>query len=113
MGTINSAFGMMAGALDADQAALSVVANNVANANTQGYARETPNWQQNPAIVVKGIVMGTGVSETGSTAQRDRVLEGRLDQQQQLAAASSARLTSLNNIAALSPVDSGTSTSTA
>ncbi len=34
MGTINSALSLMTGALDADQAALNVVANNVANANT-------------------------------------------------------------------------------
>jgi flagellar hook-associated protein 1 FlgK len=113
MGTINSAFGLISGALDADQAALSVVANNVANANTKGYARETPNWQENPPVVINGMVMGTGVSETGPTAQRDRVLEGRLDQQQQLAAASGARLTALNNIQALFSVDAGTTGSEA
>ena len=39
MGTINSAFSIMTGALDADQAALNVVANNVANANTAGIHR--------------------------------------------------------------------------
>ena len=36
MGTISSALSLTSGALDADQAALSVVANNVANANTTG-----------------------------------------------------------------------------
>jgi flagellar hook-associated protein 1 len=113
MGTINSAFGLMTGALNADQAALSVVANNVANANTEGYARETPNWQENPPIIINGIVIGAGAMETGSTAQRDRVLEERLDQQQQLAAASSARLTAFDSIQALFPVDSGASSSTA
>ena len=113
MGTINSAFGVMAGALDADRAALSVVANNVANANTTGYAREVPNWQENPAIEMNGIVLGTGASETGSTSQRDRILEERLDQQQQLSAASGARLSALNNVQSLFPVDSGSSTSTA
>ena len=113
MGTINSAFGLIAGALDADQAALSVVANNVANANTKGYARETPDWQENPGVVINGIVVGTGARETGSTAQRDRVLENRLHQQKQLAAASGARLSALSNLQALFPVDSGTTSSTA
>ena len=42
MGTINSALSLTSGALDADQAALSVVANNVANANTTGYTEEKP-----------------------------------------------------------------------
>ncbi len=39
MGTISSAFHLISGALNADQAALSIVANNVANANTTGYTR--------------------------------------------------------------------------
>jgi flagellar hook-associated protein 1 FlgK len=34
MATINSAFNLISSALEADQAALNVVANNVANANT-------------------------------------------------------------------------------
>jgi flagellar hook-associated protein 1 FlgK len=113
MGTINSALSLTTGALDADQAALSVVANNVANANTTGYTEETPDWQQNQPISVGGIQVGDGVTETGATSQRDRVLEERLDQQQQLASASSSRLTALNSMQALFTPDSGSSSSTA
>ena len=113
MGTINSALSLTTGALDADQAALSVVANNVANANTIGYTVETPDWQENQPIDVGGIQVGDGVSDTGSTSQRDRVLEERLDQQQQLASASSSRLTALNSMQALFTPDSGSSSSTA
>lgn len=113
MGTINSAFGIMTGALDADQAALSVVANNVASANTPGYTEETPDWSQNAPIEVDGTSEGTGVTETGATSQRDRVLEERLDQQQQLASASSTRLTALDSIQSLFTPDSGSSGSTA
>ena len=109
MGTINSAFGIISGALDADQEALSVVANNVANANTTGYAVENPVWRQNSSIVVCGARIGNGVTEAGAASQRDRVLEERLDQQQQLASASDARLAALNNMQSLFPVDSGTS----
>src|SRR5580698_2403156 len=98
MGTINTAFSIMSGALDADQAALNVVANNVANANTTGYTQETPNWTQNASINLGGTLVGDGVTETGATSQRDRVLEERLDQQQQLAAASSTRLTALDGM---------------
>ena len=89
MGTINSALSVMAGALDADQEALNVVANNVANANTTGYTEEKPDWQENAPISVGGVLVGDGVTETGATSQRDRVLEERLDQQQQMASASS------------------------
>ena len=113
MGTINSALNVMAGALDADQEALNVVANNVANANTPGYTEEKPDWQQNAPIAVGGVLVGDGVTETGATSQRDRVLEERLDQQQQLASASGTRLTALNNIQALFTPDSGSSGSTA
>jgi len=113
MGTINSAFSIMSGALDADQSALNIVANNVANANTPGYTRETPNWQENSPIAIGGVSNGTGVTETGATSVRDRVLTERLDQQQQLASASGSRLTALNTVQALFTPDSGSSSSTA
>jgi flagellar hook-associated protein 1 FlgK len=113
MGTINSAFSIMTGALDADQEALNVVANNVANASTPGYTEETPDWQQNQPITVGGIAYGQGVTETGATSERDRVLESRLDQQQQLASSSGSRLTALDTLQALFTPDSGSSSSTA
>jgi flagellar hook-associated protein 1 FlgK len=113
MGTINAAFSVMSGALDADQQALNVVANNVANANTPGYTRETPDWQENQPLSIGGVSIGQGVSETGSTSERDRVLESRLDQQQQLAASSGSRLTALDTLQALFTPDSGSTSSTA
>ena len=48
MGSINSALSITTGALDADQAALNVVANNVANANTTGYTEETSTGRRMP-----------------------------------------------------------------
>jgi flagellar hook-associated protein 1 len=113
MGTINAAFSISAQALDADQSALNVVANNVANANTPGYTTETPDWQQNPPIDINGVLIGQGAQETGATSQRDRVLDERLDQQQQQASASGVRLTALNTIEALFTPDSGSSSSSA
>jgi len=113
MGTISSALSIATGALDADQEGLNVVANNVANANTPGYTEEKPDWQENAPITVGKVQVGDGVTETGATSQRDRVLERRLDQQQQLASASSTRLTALNDIQALFTPDSGSSSSTA
>ena len=99
--SINSAFNIISGALQADQSALNIVANNVANANTQGYARQIPNWQENPPVELSGGAYGTGVAETGPTSVRDRVLEERLAQQQQSASASSARLGALDSVQAL------------
>jgi flagellar hook-associated protein 1 len=113
MGTINSAFSTISGALDADQAALSIIANNVANANTPGYTEEVPNWQENQPVQINGVSYGDGVTETGATSLRDSVLVARLDQQQQMAASSGARLTALNGVQALFPPDSGSATATA
>jgi flagellar hook-associated protein 1 FlgK len=109
MGTINSAFSMISQALDADQSALNIVANNVANASTPGYTEETPTWQENQPVEINGVSYGAGVTETGPASTRDRVLTERLDQQQQLASSSSARLTALNTMQALFSPDSGSS----
>jgi flagellar hook-associated protein 1 FlgK len=113
MGTISSAIHLISGALNADQAALSIVANNVANANTTGYTEEKPNWEENSPVSINGVYNGTGVTETGATSVRDRVLLARLDQQQQLAAASTSRLSALNTIQALFTPDSGSASATA
>jgi flagellar hook-associated protein 1 FlgK len=110
MGTINSALGIITGALDADQSALNIVANNVANANTTGYTQEVPNWQENQPIEIDGASYGAGVTQTGPTSVRDTVLEARLDQQQQLASASGSRLTALNSLQALFTPASSSST---
>lgn len=112
MGTINSAFHLISGALDADQSALNIVANNVANANTPGYTQQVPNWSENAPIRINGAEYGTGLTETGPTSVRDRVLEERLDQQQQAASASTTRLSALDSVQALFSPDSGASGAT-
>jgi flagellar hook-associated protein 1 FlgK len=108
MATINAAFSMISEALNANQAALSIVANNVANANTPGYTEEVPSWVENSPVTIDGASYGTGVTETGATSVRDRVLEERLDQQQQLASASGSRMGALNTLQSLFTPDSGT-----
>jgi len=100
----------MSGALDADQAALNIVANNVANASTAGYTEEKANFQENDPVTINGISYGQGVTETGATSTRDKVLTERLDQQQQLASASSTRLAALQSVQGLFTVASDSST---
>ena len=111
MATINSAFNLISGALDADQSALNIVANNVANANTPGYTQQVPNWQENTPVQINGVSYGEGVTETGASSVRNRVLEERLQQQQQMASASTTRLSALDSVQALFPLDSGSTSS--
>lgn len=113
MGTISNAFSLISSSLDAEQAALNIVAGNVANSNTPGYTEQTPVWNENSPVYIHGQTYGTGVTVTGSTSVRDRVLVERLDQQQQLASASTTRLAALNTLQALFPPDSGTTSSQA
>lgn len=115
MGTISTAFNIATGALDADQAALDVIANNTANVNTPGYTLEMPTWEQNDAVTLNGMTMGMGVTMTGPQSQRSLVLEQAVRQQTQTASASSAQLTALDQVQALfsGATSTGTDTSQA
>jgi len=113
MATASTAFNIAQGALDADQAALDIVANNTANVNTPGYTREVAVWEQNDSVSFNGLSFGTGVSMTGPQSQRSRVLEQAMQQQTQEASGSSARLDALNQMQALFSGATGTSSSAA
>ncbi|MFP5230340.1 MAG: flagellar hook-associated protein FlgK, partial [Acidobacteriota bacterium] len=113
MATIGMAFNIASGALDADQAALNIIANNTANVNTPGYTQERPVWVESASTSFSGASFGAGVQMTGPQSQRDRVLVQAAQQQTQLASASSARLGALDQIQALfaGATSAGTSTS--
>ena len=115
MATIGTAFNIATGALDADQAALDIVANNTANVNTPGYTLETPTWEENDSASLDGMQFGMGVQETGAQSQRDRVLEQAMQQQTQTESSSSARLTALDQMQAMfsGATSAGTDTSAA
>jgi flagellar hook-associated protein 1 FlgK len=101
MATVSTAFNIATGALDADQAALNIIANNTANVNTPGYTQETPTWVENDSTSLSGANFGQGVQMAGPQSQRDRVLEQAMRQQTQDESASAARLDALNQIQAL------------
>jgi len=111
MGTISSALSLISSALDAEQAALDVVSNNVANASNTSYTREVPNWAENPPIFINGISYGAGVTMTGGISQRDSILDQRLQQQTQANSGSTALLAALTSLQSSFPVASGTGTS--
>ena len=111
MGTITSLMDIARQALMADQEALNVTSNNVANQNTAGYTREMVSFQSIDAVTLSGGSYGTGVTAT-ETSQRDRVLEQQVQQQTQTQAESGAletALTEIQNIFGLSSTPSSAS----
>jgi flagellar hook-associated protein 1 FlgK len=101
MATLGSAFNIAAGALDADQAALNVLANNTANVNTPGYTLEAPVWSEADTVSLNGASYGMGVQMSGPRSQRSLVLEKAVQQQTQETGASGARFSALQQIQAL------------
>ncbi len=98
MGTLTSLYNISLSALEADQAALNVTANNVANQNTVGYTRESVNFQAKDYVTLNGVA-GDGVSTgAGAASQRDRVLEQRVQQQTQVSSQSSALASTLSQV---------------
>jgi flagellar hook-associated protein 1 FlgK len=97
MGTITSLLDIAQQALIADQEALNVTSNNVANQNTAGYTREVVNFQSVDAVTLSGSTFGSGVTAS-ATSQRDRVLEQQVQQQTQIQAQSGALESALQQI---------------
>jgi flagellar hook-associated protein 1 len=97
MGTITSVMDIAQLALMADQEALNVTSNNVANENTAGYTREVVNFQSVDAVTLSGGTVGAGVTAS-ATSQRDRVLEQQVQQQTQTQAQSGALESALEQI---------------
>lgn len=98
MATLSTALHIVTGALNADQAALAVVSNNVANANTPGYTRQVATFEETDPVNINGQYYGTGANMVGGQSQRDLVLQQALRQQGQSASASGARLTALQQV---------------
>jgi flagellar hook-associated protein 1 FlgK len=95
-------------ALMADQEALNVTSNNVANQNTTGYTREVANFQSVDVVTLSGGAFGSGVTAS-ATSQRDRVLEQQVQQQTQTQAQSGALESALQQIQNIFGLSSTTS----
>ena len=97
MGSLTSLMDMAQQSLIADQKALSVTSNNVANQNTAGYTRETVAWHATDAVTLSGTTYNAGISAT-AVSQRDRILEQRVQQQTQAQAQSGALESALQQV---------------
>ena len=54
MGSLTGLLNLSLSALQANQAAIDITSNNVANANTPGYTEETANWQEVDSVSLSG-----------------------------------------------------------
>ncbi len=77
--SLNANLTMASQALAADTGALTVTNNNIANANTPGYARQIVDLSQ-VALAGNGAEQDGGVSFNGFTAVRDQLLQLNIDQ---------------------------------
>ena len=114
MGTITSLMDIARLALTADQEALNVTSNNVANQNTAGYTREVVDFQAADTVTLSGATFGSGVTAS-ATSQRDRVLEQQVQQQTQIQAQSGAlesALQLIQNVFGLSSTSTSASSTT-
>jgi flagellar hook-associated protein 1 FlgK len=81
---MSSLFGTMGVALQsllAQQGAMAVVANNIANANTPGYSREIPVLEENPPTLSGNTMVGAGVRMSSVESVRDNILSLRIQQE--------------------------------
>jgi len=108
MGTLSGILNIALGAMNAEQGALSVTANNIANVNTPGYARQIPVFEENPALLQGPLTWGTGVSLARIESIRDSVLEIRIHQESQDSGRLDAFLNAMNQIQALFNEPAGT-----
>ncbi|HTW23278.1 MAG TPA: flagellar hook-associated protein FlgK [Candidatus Baltobacteraceae bacterium] len=108
MGTLNTALSIAVGSLDADQGAIAVTTNNLANANTPGYDRQIVQFSENEPIVVGNLVFGGGVTLDQAQTVRSNVLQLQLNQETQTSGQLDAFVTGMSQVQTLFNETAGT-----
>lgn len=85
-------------ALNADTGALQGTNNNIANANTPGYSRQTVIFQAATPTDEGNLSVGNGVVLEGFQSVRDELVQTQIQQQTQAQSGANAQLTSLQQI---------------
>ncbi len=83
MGSLFSSLSIAVGALQAEQGALNVTSNNVANINTPGYSRQRAVFEEGIPLLQHPLVFGSGVTFAQPQSVRDNILELRLHEETQ------------------------------
>jgi flagellar hook-associated protein 1 FlgK len=93
VGGLSATLGIASNALTADQGALEVTSNNIANANTPGYTRERPNLTEAAPVQIGSLLYGQGVSLQNIQSITDPVLQLSIQQEM----SNQGQLTSFTN----------------
>ena len=88
---LNAALATASRSLDAFTAGIQVAGQNIANANTPGYIRETLQLEPGRPYLRGGLLVGTGVSAPGIQQEIDQYLETRIHSANSDVKASKAR----------------------
>ena len=80
MGSLSGSLSIALQGLTADQGAVAITTNNIANANTPGYDRQVPVFEENPALLGGSVQFGDGVTLAQAQTISDNILQIRIDQ---------------------------------
>jgi len=108
MGSLTASLNIALGSMLAEQGAIETTSNNIANANTPGYARQRANFAETDPVTFGNITLGTGVELQGVTSLRDSVLDLRVNQETQQQGQLDAFISSGQQIQALFNETTGT-----
>ena len=100
-GSLLSSLLIASQALDVDQGALDVSANNIANANTPGYSREVVDLSENTPVESGNLTYGTGVNLEQIQSIRDQVLTLQIAEQTAQQSGAQTELNALQQVEAL------------
>src|SRR5882724_2800089 len=95
---LNTSLNIAVQALAAEQGALNVTTNNIANVNTPGYSRQRPVLNEAPTFQESGTTFGGGVTLEQFQSVRDQLLQLRIYEETQQQSNSQTQLNSLNQI---------------
>src|SRR5579875_442517 len=101
MGTLTGSLNIALSALMADQAAVEVTSNNIANANTPGYSRQRPVFVEQPSVTFGNLQFGLGTELQSIQRVTDPILELQIDHETQNQSQLNAFIGAMNQVNAL------------
>lgn len=98
MGGLLGSLNIAETSLSTNQKSVEVIGNNVANANTPGYSRETPVLTPYPTVNFNGFMVGEGVKVSDIQRSHDVFLAGQIQAQSNTMGEQSAKSSPLSDL---------------